>query len=49
LPSPTSFFDFLFGVLVFWATIELAVMPSEEGAYRFGPNPSNPLSGAAAI
>jgi len=49
LPSPTSFPDFLFGVLVFWATIELAVMPSEEGANRFGPNPSNPLSGAAAI
>jgi hypothetical protein len=49
LPSPSSFFDFLFGVLVFWATIELAVMPSEEGANRFGPNPVNPLSGTAAI
>jgi hypothetical protein len=24
-------------------------MPSEEGANRFGPNPVNPLSGAAAI
>jgi uncharacterized membrane protein YhaH (DUF805 family) len=49
LPSPTSFFDFLFGVLVFWATIELAVMPGEEGGNRFGPNPINPLSGAAVI
>lgn len=49
LPSPSSFFDFLFGVLVFWATIELAVMPGEEGGNRFGPNPINPLSGVASI
>jgi uncharacterized membrane protein YhaH (DUF805 family) len=49
LPTPTSFFDFLFGVLVFWATIELAVMPGEEGGNRFGPNPVNPLSDAAVL
>jgi uncharacterized membrane protein YhaH (DUF805 family) len=49
LPTPTSFFDFLFGVLVLWAAIELAVMPSEEGANRFGPNPIRPLSDTAAL
>jgi len=49
LPSPSSFFDFLFGVLVFWATIELAFMPGEEGGNRFGPNPINPLSDVASI
>jgi uncharacterized membrane protein YhaH (DUF805 family) len=49
LPAPSSFFDFLFGVLVIWAAIELAVMPGEEGANRFGPNPIRPLTDAAAL
>ena len=44
-PIPVGFFDFLFGVLVIWAVIELAVMPGEEGPNRFG---RNPLSAVAA-
>ena len=41
-PQPTGFFDFLFAVLLFWAVVELAVMPGEDGTNRFGPNPQNP-------
>lgn len=41
-PQPVGFFDFLFGLVLIWATIELAAMPGEEGTNRFGPNPQNP-------
>ena len=45
-PQPVGFFDFLFGMLLIWAVVELAAMPSEEGTNRFGPNPQNPASPA---
>ncbi|WP_369060247.1 DUF805 domain-containing protein [Caulobacter sp. 73W] len=38
-PYPSSFVDSLFCVVLFWAVIELGVMPGEQGANRFGPNP----------
>jgi uncharacterized membrane protein YhaH (DUF805 family) len=38
-PWPNSFFDFLFGLVVLWAFVDLAVMPGEQGANRYGPNP----------
>jgi uncharacterized membrane protein YhaH (DUF805 family) len=41
-PRPEGFFDFLFGILLIWAVVELAAMPSEEGTNRFGPSPQNP-------
>lgn len=42
-PQPVGFFDFLFGVALVWAVVELGVMGSEMGANRFGPNPLRPL------
>ena len=44
-PHPSSFFDFLFMVILIWAVVELGVMPGEAGANRYGPNP---MRGAAA-
>ncbi|MDG2522989.1 DUF805 domain-containing protein [Caulobacter segnis] len=38
-PYPTRFFDFLFCLVLLWSVIELGVMPGEQGANRFGPNP----------
>lgn len=38
-PQPVGFFDFLFGVSLIWAVVELGVMGSETGANRYGPNP----------
>jgi uncharacterized membrane protein YhaH (DUF805 family) len=38
-PHPSSFFDFLFMVVLIWALVELGVMPGEAGANRYGPNP----------
>lgn len=38
-PQPVGFFDFLFGVALVWAVVELGVMGSEMGANRYGPNP----------
>ena len=37
--GPWRFFDFLFALVLIWATVELAVMPGEQGANRYGPNP----------
>ena len=45
-PQPVGFLDFLFGMLLIWAVVELAAMPSEEGTNRFGPNPQNLASPA---
>ena len=42
-PRPVGFFDFLFGVALVWAAVELGVMGGEMGANRFGPNPLRPL------
>lgn len=41
-PYPVGFFDFLFGLVIVWAVIELGVMGGEQGANRFGPNPQAP-------
>jgi uncharacterized membrane protein YhaH (DUF805 family) len=38
-PTPASFIDFAFLLVLVWAAIELGVMPGEQGANRFGPNP----------
>jgi len=35
-PAPTGFFDFLAVTILFWATIDLAVMPGERGDNRYG-------------
>ena len=40
-PRPEGFLDFLFGLIVVWAVVELGVMGGERGANRFGP-PSRP-------
>ena len=36
-PQLDGFFDFLFGVLILWALVELGLMGGERGANRFGP------------
>ncbi len=38
-PHPMGFFGFLFLLVGIWAVVELAVMPGEQGANRFGANP----------
>jgi uncharacterized membrane protein YhaH (DUF805 family) len=38
-PTPQGVLDFLGVIVLVWATVELAVMPGEQGANRFGPNP----------
>jgi uncharacterized membrane protein YhaH (DUF805 family) len=43
-PTPKHFLDFLFTGVVVWAIVELGVMPSEQGANRYGPNPLKPAS-----
>lgn len=35
-PEPVGFFDFIFGLVVFWATVELGLMGGEAGTNRFG-------------
>jgi uncharacterized membrane protein YhaH (DUF805 family) len=44
-PQPTGFFDFLFGLVLVWAAVELGVMAGEMGTNRYG---ANPLRGALA-
>ncbi len=41
-PHPNGFFDFLFTLVILWAVVELAVLPSEQGANRYGLNPLKP-------
>lgn len=43
-PTPRHFMDFLFSGVVVWAVVELGVMPSEQGANRYGSNPLKPAS-----
>jgi uncharacterized membrane protein YhaH (DUF805 family) len=43
-PTPKHFLDFLFAGVVVWAIVELGVMPGEQGANRYGPNPLKPAS-----
>jgi uncharacterized membrane protein YhaH (DUF805 family) len=38
-PHPVGFLDFVFLVVLVWAFVELAVMPGERGANRYGANP----------
>jgi len=38
-PQPTGFFDFLFAIVLVWATVELGVLSGEQGFNRYGPNP----------
>lgn len=42
-PQPEGFFDFLFGLIVLWALVELGLMGGEQGSNRFGP-PARPAS-----
>ena len=41
-PQPIGFLDFLFGVSLIWAAVELGLLGGEEGANRYGPNPLRP-------
>jgi uncharacterized membrane protein YhaH (DUF805 family) len=45
-PHPKGFLDFVFFLILVWAFVELAVMPGEQGANRYGPNPLRPLAAA---
>ena len=48
-PTPHGVLDFLGVIALVWAVIELAVMPGEQGANRYGPNPQKaPVEAAAA-
>jgi uncharacterized membrane protein YhaH (DUF805 family) len=38
-PAPAGFFDFVFSMVIIWAIVELGVLPGEQGANRYGPNP----------
>lgn len=38
-PHPAGFLDFLFFLVLVWAFVELAAMPGEQGANRYGRNP----------
>ena len=40
-PHTPGFFDFVFGLVLIWAIVELAVMTGEQGANRFGASPLN--------
>jgi uncharacterized membrane protein YhaH (DUF805 family) len=42
-PHPEGFFDFLFFLVIVWALVELAILPGEQGANRYGVNPLSPL------
>jgi uncharacterized membrane protein YhaH (DUF805 family) len=39
-PVPQGVLDFLFGVVMVWAAVELGVLSGEQGANRFGVNPA---------
>jgi uncharacterized membrane protein YhaH (DUF805 family) len=43
-PHPDAFFDFPFFLVIVWAAVELAMLPGEPGANRYGPNPLRPLA-----
>jgi uncharacterized membrane protein YhaH (DUF805 family) len=43
-PHPESFFDFVFFLVLVWALVELALMPGEQGANRYGLNPLSPMA-----
>jgi len=41
-PQPRGFLDFLFGLILIWAVVELGVLAGEQGFNRYGPNPLRP-------
>ena len=41
-PYPKDFWDVIALLFLIWAFVELALMPGEQGANRFGPNPQRP-------
>lgn len=41
-PEPVGFFDFLFALVLVWATVELGMLPGEQGFNRYGANPLRP-------
>lgn len=43
-PQPEHFLDFMFCLVIAWATVELGVMGGEQGANRYGPNPLQTIS-----
>jgi len=43
-PHPEGFFDFAFFLVLIWAAVELAILPGEQGANRYGVNPLAPLT-----
>ena len=45
-PHPNGLFGFLFVIVAVWSVIELGVMPGEQGANRFGPNPIADMAAA---
>jgi uncharacterized membrane protein YhaH (DUF805 family) len=45
-PHPEGFFDFAFVLVLVWAAVELAILPGEQGANRYGVNPLGPLAAA---
>lgn len=45
-PHPAGFLDFAFFLVLVWAFVELAVMPGEQGANRYGVNPMAPFGAA---
>lgn len=39
-PIPVGFIDFIACAVIVWAIVELGAMPGEQGANRFGANPT---------
>ena len=42
-PHPEGVLDMLGVLVMIWAIVELALMPSEQGSNRYGPNPMRAL------
>lgn len=42
-PIPVGFLDFVACAVILWAIVELGAMPGEQGANRFGANPTRPV------
>ena len=43
-PHPAGFFDFPFFVVLVWALVDLAMLPGEQGANRYGQSPLRPVT-----
>lgn len=43
-PIPVSFLAFVACFVILWAIVELGAMPGEQGANRFGANPTRPVT-----